>query len=777
MGISIVPVSSTLLRHIADPAARSLALAGSAGLVLAVLRVKAIALQTAVWRGVLVAALAMPLIGMWGPSIRIAIPLPQFETQKTMAAAPVRSTPVPETQDITVASDNSVRVNATEMNVTPSEEAFPAPARGSGPLPWSLILACAYLIVACLLLARVFAGAALANRLARASTPIGDTIALRHLAMCARQVGLRLQPLLAESESIIVPVTVRVRRPAILLPASWRAWDDQKLAAVLAHEVSHVQRRDTLVQNVALIHRALFWFSPLGWWLERHLSDLAEQASDDAALSCGVEQTRYAEALLGFFASVQGSRSRVWWQGVAMAKCGRAEKRIDRILAWRNAMPKELRKSLVLTIAVLALPLAAVTASLHPSFDGFQVQEQAALPAPQAPPAPVQPAPSAHPVVQPGPTPAAPAAGPAVAPVAPATPAAGAVLAGPAAHPPMPAAPQVAPTPPTGPSGQAVSPRPSTPGADDLAPLREQVEAAKKSVFAAQQQVARAHDAIAKATASGPASQAYVQALDAARDAYQKAMSGYEAVMQEYRAALEEEQAAGVNGGVAGGVSGGTYGGIYNGVYGDSGPRFVIVRKNSGSVIMSGSSEDEAHAKALHSRIPGDFIWFERDEKSYIIRDQATIDRALKLWEPQQELGRQQEALGKQQEALGEQQEALGRKMEEVRVKIPDLSAQMEKLEARMKELSANGGTVEQIGDLQSEIGELQSRIGEIQSEAGSRQGEVGREQGELGRKQGELGRQQGELGRRQGELARQASRQMKELLDDAIAKRLAQPE
>ena len=55
----------------------------------------------------------------------------------------------------------------------------------------------------------------------------------------------------------------------------------------------------------------------------------------------------------------------------------------------------------------------------------------------------------------------------------------------------------------------------------------------------------------------------------------------------------------------------------------------------------------------------GDFIWFERDEKSYVIRDQATIDRAKKFWAPQEELGKKQEALGQQQEALGKQQEEL----------------------------------------------------------------------------------------------------------------------
>src|SRR5205823_7645817 len=106
---------------------------------------------------------------------------------------------------------------------------------------------------------------------------------------------------------------------------------------------------------------------------------------------------------------------------------------------------------------------------------------------------------------------------------------------------------------------------------------------------------------------------------------------------------------------------------------------------------MTGSSEDARHVEKLRKQIPGDFIWFQRDEKSYIIRDQATVDRALKLWAPQEELGKKQEELGKQQEALGKQQSELGAKMEQISVKVPDLTAELDKLRAELKALSSTG--------------------------------------------------------------------------------------
>jgi hypothetical protein len=213
------------------------------------------------------------------------------------------------------------------------------------------------------------------------------------------------------------------------------------------------------------------------------------------------------------------------------------------------------------------------------------------------------------------------------------------------------------------------------------------------------------------------------------------------------------------------------------GRYNDWGPRFAIVAKDSGELTMSGDRDDAEHARALKKKISGDFIWFERDEKSYIIRDSATVNRAKQLWQPNEDLGKQQKELAKQQEELAKQAEDTRQKIEDMKIKVPDLSAEMQKVQEAMKQLSANGGTMNEIGDLQRQIGELQRQIGEAEASAGLQQGAWGRGQGEWGRKMGEIGRQQGEIGRKQAEGAREASRQMQQLLDDAIAHGLAKPE
>jgi bla regulator protein blaR1 len=468
---------------------------------------------------------------------------------------------------------------------------------------------------------------------------------------------------------ISVPVTVGAFRSAILLPLGWRQWDDSKLNAVIAHELSHVSRRDALVQFVSFLHRSIFWFSPLAWWLDRRLATLAEEASDEAALSRGADRNDYAKTLVEFFEALQTAPGRIWWQGVSMARHGQAEQRVENILTFKGSI--HMKKSLVIALIVFSVPAVYLVASVRPASHTVPSMQQSQAPAtvPDTTSAPVDGASSTGPADA-GPT----------APSMPAAPAAGVSASRPV-------------------SSAGTAPIAS------VAPL---------APYASQ--------------------------------------SGY------------------------GGYSY-SYGRGYSNTYDDDDEdRFIIASGKSDSFTMSGSTQDIRHVQRLKKQIPGDFIWFQRDEKSYIIRDQATIDRAKAFWAPQEELGKKQEALGKQQEALGKQQEALGKKMEEVKVNVPDMTAALDALKAKLQKLGPTA-TMDQIGELQSEIGELQSKMGEIQSRAGEQQSKLGAEQGKLGEEQGRLGEQQGELGRRQGELGREASIKMKSLLDEAIKNGKAQPE
>ena len=220
--------------------------------------------------------------------------------------------------------------------------------------------------------------------------------------------------------------------------------------------------------------------------------------------------------------------------------------------------------------------------------------------------------------------------------------------------------------------------------------------------------------------------------------------------------------------------SGSSHSGFF---YGDNDQdHFVIVLGNSDSLTMSGTGDDAEHVQRLRKTIQGDFIWFERDDKSYVIRDQATIDRAHKLWAEQEDLGKKQGELGEKQEALGKEQEELGSKVEQVRVNVPDITAELDKLKAELHALGSSA-TMDQIGKLQSEIAELQEKMGSIQEQGGEQQSKLGDQQSSLGEKQAKLGEEQARLGEKQAELARRATLRMKSLLDEAIKTGKAKPE
>jgi len=658
--------AGALLAQLALAAMRTTILAAVAALLLAAFRVKATHLRLFTWTAVLYAGLGMPLLAGMLPSLRIPVPFAVATAPTEIVTDVGPTTAIPVRQFTAQEIGRATAPSTSPSNTSSASKAQAARSATFASLPWTTLAISGYVAIAMYLLVRLLLGVLFAGRLVRNSIPIHDprfTALIRHLN--ARPVAQ-----IVESRSVSVPLTVGVIKLAILLPISWREWDDEKIAGVLTHEMSHVTRHDCLSQYIALMHRAVFWFSPLSWWLNRQIIELAEQASDEEALSRGADQHSYARTLLGFLETVQAAPGRVRWQGVSMASSGRAEKRMEQVLAWTGEKKMATNKSAFIAVVALAIPVSYLVAAGRP-VKAAAAAQTVTVAQEQAPAAPSQQA-ATPPAIDTAPANVAP--------------------------------PQA---PDSGSSGVAPS-RPAN-SASPAAPASPGVAVAAQS--------------------------------EQDQDTTESRHRGFW-----YRYGYDDEQ------------------------------RFVIVSGKSDSFTMSGSGEDARHVQKLKQRIPGDFIWFERDEKSYVIRDQSTVDRARALWAPQEELGKKQAALGKQQEALGKQQEELGKRMQAVRVKVPDMTAELDKLKAELQQLGPDA-TVEQIGRIQSEIGRLQSKIGRIQSDAGDEQGKVGEEMGALGAKQGELGRQQGDLGRQQGELSEKANQEMKQLLDDAIKKGIAQPE
>jgi bla regulator protein blaR1 len=746
----IVDLSPRLLGHLVDPALRTLAVAALAGLTLLVARDKSWSLRFSVWKVVVCTALAMPILAGAMPPLAVALPfldrLPEFtwSAPKSQAAAVQDAyVPWPAAKARPIAADAHLLAARNRDVPKPTHGAVISPRRAhSIKIPGFVVAAAVYVAVASYLAFRFLLGWFLSRRLRQGARTITERNIATRFEAKVRAAGLRSVPRLAESERLTVPLTCGVLHPTVLFPADWRAWDADTLDAVMVHEISHVGRRDALTERVALLHRTIFWFSPLSWWLRHRLAELAEEASDQAALAAGADPTKYAEILLGFFEDLNSVAQRVEWQGVAMAQAGRAEKRLERILKGRMVVTTKIKNSLAAVVVFASIPVIMVTASMQPRRMGKQIvlsaypahAAVAKKPAQERKPAVTVPAIAGAPVVAPAPTPES---LPAVAPVA---------LVDAEVH--------------------------ALPAPRVLAAVRLQ-SAATPSVPAVPA-------APAVAPTPAPAPRAF------AAPAPVPAVAPHHGYSYSYST--------------------------------DGGDSYAII--SAGSSTMSGSfaHADFAQLEALRDKLKTDFIWFERDGKSYIITDPATVNRAREAFAAQAELGRQQGelgerqgALGEAQGALGEQQGALGEQMGELRwnlqnlkVDLPDLTAQMQALREQSQELRQTLSEKD-VEEIRTSVAQMEKQIAEAQHEMATAQADTAvahsidsatmekamsdarealeqqmekfsADQEKLSTQQEKLGRRQEELGRQQEKAAAKAQAEIKAIIDESLSRGTAQP-
>jgi beta-lactamase regulating signal transducer with metallopeptidase domain len=78
------------------------------------------------------------------------------------------------------------------------------------------------------------------------------------------------------------PMLLGLFRPVIILPG--REYAEAQLQAVLAHELTHLRRKDMLVRWAAALTCAVHWFNPLVWLVRREIDRSCELACDEAVV-------------------------------------------------------------------------------------------------------------------------------------------------------------------------------------------------------------------------------------------------------------------------------------------------------------------------------------------------------------------------------------------------------------------------------------------------------------------------------------------------------------
>jgi hypothetical protein len=557
-----------------------------------------------------------------------------------------------------------------------------------------------YFLVLGLLLLRALAGLVLAFRYWLRSEPVDGVLGAEPTA------SVRVSP------DLTTPVTIG---STILLPSDYEQWDTGKLRIVLAHEQSHVRQRDFYLQLFAAVHAAIFWFSPLGWWLQRKLSDLGEALSDRAGLAEAADGPAYAQVLLEFAAAPHPI-----FTGVAMARSSNLSSRIERILSdsrFRNAFRGGRRHAVIAAVLVpsalvAAVALIRVVPAVHAADVSARVSSVHFSAQASSPGASSSPNTSSSPG-------ASSSAGPSYAHGA----------------------------------STGIGTLQTTSQGVILSPGKEGA------------QIRRVNFAQAPPAPPAPEAPAPV-----APDMV--ALQAPEA--PEPPPALESDEAPTRKHGTSRSIR----------HSGDGDNDFSIVHENGdGTTRWNGEYNDEVARLRKKMNLHGDYIWFQRGGKYYVITDPAIVAKSDAMFREDPNLAREQAKLELQQAEMEAKMAKFAPDKIEIKVDTPEFKEQMKKLDAdlaklqklKVKDLS-DKITNETLADLQEKIGDIQGQIGDLQGRIGEEQGKLGEKQGEIGEQMGKIGEQMGRIGEQQGKNAEAATHQMRSVIDQAIKDGKAKP-
>jgi bla regulator protein BlaR1 len=185
---------------------------------------------------------------------------------------------------------------------------------------------------------------------------------------------------------------------------------------------------------------------------------------------------------------------------------------------------------------------------------------------------------------------------------------------------------------------------------------------------------------------------------------------------------------------------------------------WAFVGKEGTSSRSTGRGDTDAlRSLAISGKLKGhkgDFLWFRRGDDRYVVTDAALLAPLGPLAAEQSRLGKQQGQLGAEQGKLGAQQGELGMQQAELGGKQAKLSHQIEKRAKHDEPTAAL---------------EAQMQALEREQEA------LSHKQGKLGERQEPLARQQEKLGAQQEKLAADFEARLSAVIEQALAKGLAQ--
>jgi bla regulator protein blaR1 len=375
--VRLSPQSIALIQLLLDAFIKSAIILSAAGLVAGSLRRASAASRHLVWSLAMASLLALPVLSLALPSWRIAA-LPSLSTvasvdngsREPAGFGAIAAGPAPErgkeSEAGSLAQRQPLDVGAespASNPVSPRFDTAPNPVEPSlNGFDWKVALLLAWIAGALAVMARLVAGTARVWSLTRRAQGVESSwIALARTL--ATRLRLRRRVRIFKTERISMPMTWGLTRSTVLLPKEANKWSVECRWIVMAHELTHVKRRDCLMQALAQLVCAVYWFNPLVWFAAWRLRVERELACDDHVLEAGAKASDYASHLVEI-ASSFGADNCGSPVAVGMA-CSHLESRVRSILD-PNARRRGVNGLKVALAAVTAAVLTAPLAMLRP---------------------------------------------------------------------------------------------------------------------------------------------------------------------------------------------------------------------------------------------------------------------------------------------------------------------------------------------------------------------------------------------------------------------------
>jgi len=251
-------------------------------------------------------------------------------------------------------SDNAIEHNCTQGDSSPL---FPQWGR------WILrLIGFAYMGLVAVLLIRCSIGYYGLWRFWRQRRPAPAHV---HAALAELEPDPAHRPRIGVNSLVHGPVSYGLWKPTILLPPAFcNEGDPEKLRWILAHELTHLRRRDAWGCLLLALGGALYFHVPWFWWMKRHVR-LAQEYLADAAAAQIANAVEYAQYLVSL-TTLTSRPSLASSQAVGVFESpSDLYRRVHMLLHQRSVVERGAPRWWTLTAAASFLTLAACTAGIN----------------------------------------------------------------------------------------------------------------------------------------------------------------------------------------------------------------------------------------------------------------------------------------------------------------------------------------------------------------------------------------------------------------------------